>query len=928
MLEMVRIDGVDYYDQLAKSEYYAKGNAQGEPPGTWGAGVEKIGLKAGEQVDGMALRLVMTGHTATGEAMTQNAGKEGARVGMDFTFSAPKSVSVLWANADPQLRAEISQIQATAVAEAMAYMGTKAETRRDKAGAKSETPEALIFATFEHCESRAKDPQLHTHTVVSNACVRHDGTTGAIDQEPFYLHKLAAGATYRASLAQQLRAKGFKLENDSKIEGVFRVVGMPNELEKHFSKRSEQIREAVKETGNTSAQARRVISKETRDKKGNTNRADLFNRWQQESQERGFDAQSMEYLKQEKAPAFTLPTHAELAEKLTEKEAFFEARHVDQALAEFGQFVDFDREAFKADFLKSAELLPRVATIHNGHGRQAVAGFTSAALEKMEAQAIQSAQARQSETAHQLDPTKVAQVVADFEKAQGFTLFADQRQAVEHITSQSGGLTLVRGLAGTGKTTALRPTVDAFKASGFEVVGATTSSKAAQVLSKETGLKALTIAQALIDLDREALTLGPRSVLILDEAGMVGSRDFSRLQEHADKAGAKIVLIGDERQLQSVAAGGIFWALQQHGHIKTADLTTITRQQDADERKASLLFYQGKADEALKIYEQKGAVKTHAHRPTVVEMLAQDYAADPASTQQKIAIAATNADAYTLNESIRQRLKDAGQIGKEGTTLENMDGQAVELAKGDRVLFKQNSKIFKVRNNETATVLDTKKTPNGHRLIVEMDNGQRRQIDTNEYKHIRHAYAQTTHSTQGETTAKAFYLYSRGADLSQGYVGMTRHKQAAQIYGTQADREGMAQGMAVAHIKKTTLDLKAPEIAPTLGQEVAQVNASSLAASSVGRGQQSVGGQMPQIAPQAAIQTAPKPQQAGQAGQAQNSASVAAQAIQMGVNIGQKALAEAHASQAVSQAQQAKHNEQAHAWAQQQTKNKGQEMEL
>lgn len=186
MLEMVRIDGVDYYDQLAKSEYYAKDNEAGEPAGRWGEGIEKIGLTAGDEVDGMALRLVMTGHTPQGEAMTQNAGQEGARIGMDFTFSAPKSVSVLWANADPQLRDEISAMQAQAVADAMRYMRAHAQTRRGHNSTQREVPAALIFATFEHCETREKDPQLHTHTVVSNACVRSDGTTGAVEQEAFY----------------------------------------------------------------------------------------------------------------------------------------------------------------------------------------------------------------------------------------------------------------------------------------------------------------------------------------------------------------------------------------------------------------------------------------------------------------------------------------------------------------------------------------------------------------------------------------------------------------------------------------------------------------------------------------------------------------------------------------------------------------------
>lgn len=804
MLDMVKIDGVDYYDKLAKTEYYAKENDQGEPAGRWGKGAALIGLKEGAEVGGTELRQVMSGYKPSGEKLVQNAGEAGFRVGMDLTFSAPKSLSVVWANSPQELKEEISKFQAEAVASAMEYLRTKTEARRGKGGTIKETPKALIYATFEHCDTRAKDPQLHTHTVTANSCVREDGTTGAIDQEGLYQHKIAAGTIYRQGLGERLRERGFALEVDPKNPEVFQIVGVPADLCKHFSKRSETIKKEAEKTGLTSAAGRRAIASTTRDAKTEINRVELFSKWQEESNQRGFNAQSVEDLLTIKAPEFVLPKFGEMVEKLTENDSFFKVKDIDAMLAGFGQYVDIDREKMKAEFLASPEVQMR-GVYSNRSGVEYV--YTSRALIEIEQNSIKQAATRRDETAHRLDPLKVAQVVKAYEAAQGFTLRDEQRQAVEHLTTNSGGIALMRGLAGTGKTTALRPTVDAFKASGFEVHGATISAKAAQVLSDETGLNGSTIAQLLLDLDSGKKSFNEKSVLILDEAGMVGSRDFAKLQNHIDKASGKLIAVGDERQLQAISAGGIFEALQHHAELPTADLKTITRQKDADERRAGLMLYEGKAEEALKIYEERGAIVTHKSRDSLISRMSLDYVTDSASTAEKMAITATNAEAVLLNNEIREELKERGEIEKKGVTFTNADGHDIEFSKGDRVLFKQNSKINGVKNNQSGTVLSVEQRGDNARLKIETEDGKIKTIDSREYAHLRHGYAITTHSSQGATVKKGFYLFNRGADLSQGYVGLTRHKDSVKIYATEADRPEMAARFASANFKGTTLDL-------------------------------------------------------------------------------------------------------------------------
>jgi Ti-type conjugative transfer relaxase TraA len=800
MLEMVKINGVDYYATLAKTEYYAKENEKGEPAGKWGKGVDLIGLKVGEEVNGLTLQNVMTGFKPNGEKLQKNAGEKDYRVGMDLVFSAPKSVSILWANADLNLKNEISKFQAEAVAEAMEYLREHTEARRGKAGALKETPKALIFATFEHCESRAKDPQLHTHTVVSNACIREDGTSGAIDQNGLYVHKMAAGAIYRKKLAEKLRGKGFSLEEDPKNEGIFRVAGIPPELEIFFSKRSEIIKAEALKTGLTTAAGKKALAKSTRQEKGETDREELFEKWQNESKVRGFDCHSIENLMSQKKHIFQLPTVSNIIERLTDKESIFRVKDLDKILAEFGQYQEIDIQKMKAEIFEDKHCQKRIF----GNAGEVV--YTSAALAKIEEDIIVSAVSRQKENSHFLIDDLVNKTIQNYEKEQGFTLRTEQREAIEHMT-KSGGLTLVRGLAGTGKTTVLNPTVEAFKSAGFEVEGATISAKAAQVLSDETGLKGNTIAKLLLDLSSGDKTLTSKTVLILDEAGMIGSRDFGKLQAYADKAGAKIIAVGDERQLQAVSSGGIFEALQTVGGIQTADLKHITRQRSEEERKAGLLFYEGKADEALKIYENRGAIVTKHSRPVLLETMAKDYAQDPTITAKKMAITATNAEAVALNEEIRKHLKKSGEIDKTGIFFENADGIEVEFSKGDRVLFKQNSKIFQVKNNQQGKILEVKKWGQGARLLIELENGKKQHISTDEYSNLRHAYAVTTHASQGATVEKAFYLFNRGADLSQGYVGMTRHKDSVKIYATHADKETMAENLSRQNFKGTTLDL-------------------------------------------------------------------------------------------------------------------------
>jgi len=278
-------DAGKYYLELARDDYYL---GAGEAPGRWyGQGASLLRLPA--EVKGRHFLNLLAGCSPDGKlALVQNARKPERQSGWDLTFSAPKSVSVLWAMAPPELRQQIEAIHKHAVQTALSHLeATCALTRRGQGGQTVESA-AVLFATFQHRTSRAQDPQLHTHAVLVNLGLREDGTTGSVLSRPFFEQKLALGALYRTDLAAGLRqGLGLTLEPD---RVGFHVAGVPRELCREHSQRRQQIERKLEERGAVGAVAAKVAALDTRPAKITTGREDLFARWQEYGQSRGFGA--------------------------------------------------------------------------------------------------------------------------------------------------------------------------------------------------------------------------------------------------------------------------------------------------------------------------------------------------------------------------------------------------------------------------------------------------------------------------------------------------------------------------------------------------------------------------------------------------------------------------------------------------------------
>lgn len=273
----------NYYLGLAREDYYVAG---GEPPGKWeGKGAELFGLTG--KVEPETLRSLLGGYSPDGvRPLAQNAGKPDRQSGWDLTFSSPKSVSVLWALSDRNIREQIQAAQQHSVAVALGYLEEVGGlTRRGKGGGKLErTP--LIFATFEHSTSRALDPALHTHALLLNIAQRRDGTTGSLYSKEIFRHKMAAGELYRAELASELtRTLGLQIEPQ---KSGFHIGGVPESLCREFSKRRRDIETRLQETGHSGAIASKIAALDTRKAKISVPRQELFKDWAETGETHGW----------------------------------------------------------------------------------------------------------------------------------------------------------------------------------------------------------------------------------------------------------------------------------------------------------------------------------------------------------------------------------------------------------------------------------------------------------------------------------------------------------------------------------------------------------------------------------------------------------------------------------------------------------------
>jgi Ti-type conjugative transfer relaxase TraA len=397
-------------------------------------------------------------------------------------------------------------------------------------------------------------------------------------------------------------------------------------------------------------------------------------------------------------------------------------------------------------------------------------------------------------------------------------LSAEQQEAVRFITSEKS-IEALTGFAGAGKSAAIAAARDTWQAEGYRVLGGALSGIAAENLQRESGVESRTLASWEKAWDAGRERLGKRDVLVIDEAGMVGSRQLERIVSAAAAGGAKVVLVGDAEQLQPIEAGAAFRAIAER--VGYQELSGIRRQQEAWQREASGDFARGAPGRAFDRYQERGAIHFGENRGKAKEELIKgwaEYRAAQGREKAALILAHTRADVRELNLQARAILKERGELGKESRVevareLAADDGTiSIErgeryFAQGERVMFLKNDRELGVKNGSLGTVAEVNKDS----MRVVLDGAARREVSfaLKEYAALDYGYAATVHKAQGATVDKTFMLATSGMDRHLAYVGMTRHRESVNVYAGRDDFKNfdeLKERLSRARPKDSTLD--------------------------------------------------------------------------------------------------------------------------
>ena len=554
------------------NEYYTAGE---EPDGVWFNPKGLFGLADGGKVDSSDFHRLYNGFAPnTGGKLTQNAGSERRSAGLDMTFSADKSVSALWAVADPELRSEIERAHndAARVALEETVLRHCGYTRvRNRDGGIEVLHADISAAMFQHGTSRDNDPQLHTHCVIFNAARTHrDGKYRALHQHPVYTWMKAAGAVYRNAMAWSLQERlGIRIEQYGKDGEFTRIAGIPGDLIGHWSKRRAAIIEAAREMGFTvegNAPRAAAANKITRAGKSPDNDPEIrHGRWRSEAEgyvEREALIASLlgkaEEITQEQIRALT-EVLEDLPYRLTREEAVFRLPDIVERVGNATAGL-LNHEAVETSIervLLSPEVVRLTRPPRAAEGRADMAHtrlYSTRHNLQMELEVRDMAAVMAADTGHSLSAQAIENKVAGL-LAAGYPLSEEQIEAILAVTSSSGRVAIIEGTAGSGKTTTLRPIADLYREHGQNIIATAVAWRTAVALGNDVDARPFCVDKLLRLAARGGIEIDGDTTIIVDEAGMLSTRQAHHILQLSERHGAKIVFAGDTQQQQPVEAG-------------------------------------------------------------------------------------------------------------------------------------------------------------------------------------------------------------------------------------------------------------------------------------------------------------------------------------------------------------------------------------
>lgn len=795
MLTLNKIQSIEYYSDLANEDYYLDG---GEPNGEWaGKGSILLGLRGA--VDDVEYRNVLKGRSPLGnEKLCLNDGSE-HKPGWDLTFSAPKSVSVAWARSEQGLKDKIQAAHKDGVKAALSLLEEHAAfTRRGKNGVVRENTLGLVAVLFEHCTSRAQDPQLHTHCLVANAAPRTDGSWGTIESRDLYFWQRAAGALYRAELAAGLVEMGFQIERD---KDAFHISGISREICAEYSKRTAVIREGLRKRGvaKSASKVGDFVSLSTREKKGDINRLELYEKWHEELEENGLTKNQFEsllaagreeeqFFLNDNLMAVKPVLDVEYIQSiLTERRSVFRKQDVFKVAAEIAQISGDTAKTVRhvaKNFLSQQEVLELgVDFKHNEL-------FTTQEVLDAEKSMIAGAKHLRSLAGFSLPGTVIDKAIL----AKDFLLSEEQQEAVRSVC-QDNRLAILQGSAGAGKSASMDCVRLAYEVRGYRVIGAAIAKSAAKNLAKEANIVTHTIAKLLMDIENKKRILNDKTILLIDEAGQVGTKQLNELIANAAKFGSKIVLVGEDKQLDAIERAGCLRYLSKPEIMGTTRIETIRRQREAWARQAVAYLRDGNAMDALREHEKRGLLNFSEDADTAKAELINQWKKYRRKHPEKkyLMLAQRWVDVSDLNNRVRNILQQEGQISSEELDVDCCVSDRhlkCKMAVGERVRLTKNDYRLGYTNGDLGTITNIMRERNGDVLFnIGLDSGREVGFSSASYSndeghvYLTQAYASTVYSSQGQTIdGDTFVYYTTGMSRANAYVAGSRHKDNCHWY--------------------------------------------------------------------------------------------------------------------------------------------------
>lgn len=731
---------LDHLNDTHAFDEYARAHELGGPLPFWfGGGAVELGL-SGVCSPKEVGHLSEGHHPATGAPLVKGAGRAHV-MGADLTFSCPKDVSVLFAGADAKLQADIVRAMHGSVKEALGYAQSIAITRHGKGGAIKQLAKSVVASVYTHFASRALDPQLHAHAFLFNVGQRQDGSWSALEHKAQFEHQKATGILFRVELAHRLSVLGFEVHA---ADGLFTVDGISQAQREALSKRSRELQEALDaQGGRQDAASKKAAALATRSRKDEPPLKDLIAKFSADAKNLGLTPAVIAGLRGNiKTQEFHLD-HQALLDGLTLSNSVFSKQDVLRAIC-----TEAMSHWSASQCLEELErLIKSPHLVHLAQTDTLTQVYTSKRMLTLESDISREVEIGKSSKVHQIDASRVDSAFDALQKELttkvGVKVNLDeQRAAAHHICYQTGTHAFVEGWAGTGKTTLLKAVAEVYRREGYGLVGTALSASAALNLERETDIRSSTLAGLLLSIENGSMKLTAKSVVVLDEAGLVNSELFGVLQKHVVNAGAKLVAIGDPKQLQPIEAGGIFksliakhgaaqvsriqrqktdispllkyleskgaksipgvvkdqakaiWALPEDARVRAIDeLATLdpkvaraidrwrARFDHQWLRSAVQSFATGQAQEALELMQEHSCLHLISDKESAQNALISDWSTHKAALADKAIIAATRADVGALNLKARSALVAQGVVldAKGMETLVKLRDETEEL---------------------------------------------------------------------------------------------------------------------------------------------------------------------------------------------------------------------------------------------------------